>query len=100
MEKDSSTVTAEDLEAVKLYCKHLASQWWEHSQEESAVCDHCNGVVNRGEGSIFGSALVCDDCCDDSFKQYGLTCLQKDPNFYGRGALQAAREFILKNRMA
>lgn len=88
-----SLVTEYDFELVKKYCHHLAQVWWKSQPGDRAICDYCNAEVQRGAGSLFGSSLVCNGCSTSNYEQYGLRALQKNPDFYGRGVIQAAREY-------
>jgi hypothetical protein len=82
-----------DMAAIRDYTHYLAVQWWQAQGVASAICDVCNGGVSRGEGHLVGSSLYCDDCGAEKLGDAALFHLQGNPDFFGRGLLEKAREF-------
>jgi hypothetical protein len=94
------TVSESDLQAVRAYTHHLAIEWRETQAADSAICDVCNQPVPRGYGNLIGSSLYCGQCAGGQFNDEGLNHLRRDPNFFGRGVLQQAREFAANRQAA
>lgn len=91
-----SGITASvDLQMIRTYVRHLASEWWKDQDEsrEHAVCDACNGPVQRDSGYLMGTWLRCEQCGDRWFAPGNETTLRDNPDFYGRGVLEKARTF-------
>ena len=86
----------DDVDAIRKYCQHLAQQWWQSNSMETAICEGCNGAVSKGSGVLLGSNLYCGSCANEKFGPSYAQYLRTDPNFYGRGVLEKAREYVAK----
>lgn len=89
----TAEVTQTDVDAVRKYCRHLAEEWWQENGGDGAICDGCNAPISKGGGTLIGSYLYCASCANEKFGIGALRNLRSDPNFFGRGVLERAREF-------
>lgn len=90
---DRDAITQADVQAIRDYWRHLAKSWWENETRSSAICDWCNAAVERDEGYLSGSSLVCTDCMAKDLLAGGLAKLQGDPEYFGAGLIRKARAF-------
>ncbi len=94
-------VNFDDIKAIRSYCRYLAQQWWQVNNVEEAVCDGCNAPLSKGNGLLIGTYLYCGSCANEKFGPTDVEVvmrLRSDPNFFGRGVLEKAREYALNNR--
>jgi hypothetical protein len=86
-------VSSGDLDKIAAYWRRMGKEWWLAQDEvrNSAICDHCNSTIARGQGFMNGSYLLCEKCCEKKLSSDALERLREDPNYFGAGLLEAAR---------
>jgi hypothetical protein len=89
----SSSVTADDLAAIRRWWRHQAELWWAGSPRFDAVCDYCNRQVARGDGYLIGAKLGCGRCCERMLTDEARVFLAQNPDYFGAGLLENARQF-------
>jgi len=86
---------ASDVEVVYQYCQHLAQQWWQTTTLEQAVCDRCNiPILPRNRSYLIGTNLYCFGCWVNHVGSDVMGKLRANPDCFGRGLLDKAREFV------
>ena len=91
----NAQITAAEILAIKLYCRHLAKRWWEPIRKMSAVCDNCNKPIFRDGGFMNDSNLICHSCFEpNSAPDAALANLKDDPEYYGATLLDEARLYL------
>jgi hypothetical protein len=91
--------TTEDVEAIRDYSSQIAKDWWKLTGKQRAICDGCNRIVVRSDGFLVDSNLRCHSCFDPACApEECLRNLQEDPDYYGEGLLDRAREFAAARR--
>jgi hypothetical protein len=84
-----------DVEAIRVFCRHLAKNWWKAEPRQAAVCDACNTYVLREEGFLTESNLRCEACFNRLSEPHAMLAnLRIDADYYGEGLLDQARRFV------
>lgn len=88
--------TVNDMGAIRRYLSYRARQWWasQPTDRMSAICDVCNQDVDREDGYLVGSWLYCNECGENKISDNMLGMIQRNPDFYGEGVLEAARRMF------
>ncbi len=86
-------VTAGDLDAIAGYWSSEARLWWARQSRDEAICDICNSPIQKNAGYLSGAKLICSRCSDRWLGEGALEKLILDPNYFGTGVLQKARDF-------
>lgn len=91
----SEDISQADVDAIQRYWRSLAQRWWQQQNEQrsSAICDHCNSDMRRGEGYLLGSNLNCETCVRQGLMAEGLEMLKKNPHYYGVALLRKVRNY-------
>jgi hypothetical protein len=89
---DPKSITRRDLADIKSYLHHQARVWWASRPDLPAVCDGCSAPVARDSGWLIGSWLVCSACADRRFSGDALDRLKQNPDHFGPGLLELARQ--------
>ena len=87
-------ITMADVKAIRVYCRHLAKEWWKVGPRQVAICDACNSPILRDEGFLMDSYLRCETCFSPTnTPDAALDNLSDDADYYGEGLLDEARRF-------
>jgi hypothetical protein len=89
---DPKSITKQDLADIRAYLRERGRAWWTSHPQASAVCDGCNKFLSRSEGWLSGSWLLCEACAARSFNDAVLDDLKRNPNHFGDGVLDMARQ--------
>jgi hypothetical protein len=59
------------IRAVRKYLRQQAKDWWKTkpASVQDAVCDACNGIVERNKGYRLGTWLRCDRCYKEKIEK-------------------------------
>jgi len=82
-----------DIRAIQKYWQECARKWWNDQQRSEGFCDRCNTTINRGQGYLSGTNLICDNCLHKGLLTEGLEKLKENPHYYGAAILRKARLF-------
>lgn len=86
-------ISEADIEAIRRYWRELAQAWRKSQQRSQGICNDCNDDIAQGQGYLFGTDLICENCVRKGLLTEGLESLRNNPHYYGSALLRKARPF-------
>jgi hypothetical protein len=65
MDNIEPVITTKDSENIREYFHASAKRWWSKQSHDDAACDYCGRGVNREDGYLYGTYLLCTKCCSE-----------------------------------